>query len=75
MDDTFLVLLNAHHEPMGFTLPAHRKNVRWEPILDTREPVGRRRTRPYRGGQSYEMEGRSLAVLRLRREGADDNGD
>jgi isoamylase len=74
VDDTFLVLLNAHHEPMGFTLPAHRKNVRWEPMLDTREPTGRRRTRPYRGGQSYEMEARSLAVLRLRREDGD-NGD
>ena len=74
VDDTFLVLLNAHHEPMGFTLPAHRRNVRWEPMLDTREPTGRRRTRPYRGGQSYEMEGRSLAVLRLRRENGD-NGD
>ncbi|HXU88358.1 MAG TPA: glycogen debranching protein GlgX, partial [Methylomirabilota bacterium] len=48
VDDTFLVLLNAHHEPLGFTLPAHRKNVRWEPMLDTREPTGRRRARPYR---------------------------
>jgi glycogen operon protein len=59
---------------MGFTLPAHRKNVRWEPMLDTREPTGRRRSRPYRGGQVYEMEARSLVVLRLRREDGDDNG-
>ena len=51
---------------------AHRKNVRWEAMLDTREPTGRRRARPYRGGQSYEMEARSLAVLRLRREDGDD---
>ena len=72
VDDSFLVMLNFHHEPMGFTLPAHRKNVRWEPMLDTREPTGRRRTRPYRGGQSYEMEARSVAVLRLRREDTDD---
>jgi hypothetical protein len=41
-------------------------------MLDTREPNGRRRTRPYRGGQPYEMEARSLAVLRLRREDADE---
>jgi isoamylase len=74
VDDTFLVLLNAHHEPMGFTLPAHRKSVRWEPMLDTREPAGRRRARPLRGGQIYEMWPRSLAVLRLRRENGD-NGD
>jgi glycogen operon protein len=75
VDDTFLVMLNAHHEPMGFVLPAHRRNVRWEPMLDTREPTGRRRTRPYRGGQTYEMEARSLAVLRLRREDADNGED
>jgi hypothetical protein len=44
-------------------------------MLDTREPTGRRRVRPYRGGQAYEMQARSLAVLRLRREHDDNNGD
>ena len=28
MDDTFLILLNAHHEPRPFTLPAHKRGVR-----------------------------------------------
>ena len=31
-----------------------------------------RRQRPYRGGQTYEMEARSIAVLRLRREDGDE---
>ena len=69
-DDTFLVMLNAHHEPMGFTLPAHRASIAWETVLDTREPTGKPKRHAFRGGDVYEMEARSLAVLRLRRESA-----
>jgi glycogen operon protein len=64
VDDTFLILINAHWEPLPFVLPAHRRQVRWEPILDTREALGRVRGRPLRGGDTYEMEARSLAVFR-----------
>jgi glycogen operon protein len=67
VDDTFLVLLNAHHEPIPFVLPAHRPGVRWEIVLDSRAPDGRRPLRPLRGGQSYDLEGRSVALLRLSR--------
>ena len=66
VDDTFLIILNAHHEPVPFLLPAHRRGVRWETLLDTRERDGRRRMRPLRGGEAYALEGRSAAVLRLR---------
>jgi len=68
LDDTFLVLMNAHYEPLPFVLPAHRKDVRWVPIVDTREASGRPQQRQLlRGGQTYDMEARSMAVLRLRR--------
>jgi isoamylase len=63
-DDTFLLLLNAHHEPLEFVLPANRARLRWELVLDTRDWVTR--PRAFRGGDSYPLEGRSLAVLRLR---------
>jgi glycogen operon protein len=66
-DDTLLILLNAYHEPLSFTLPAHRPGVKWELVLDTRTPGGRRLHRPMRGGEGYELEGRNLTVLRLRR--------
>ena len=36
-DDTFLLLLNAHHEPIEFVLPAHRARLRWNLVLDTRD--------------------------------------
>ncbi len=64
-DDTFLILLNAYHEPLPFVLPAHRPGVRWEVILDTRTPDGHRRHRAMRGGEPYDLEGRCLALLRL----------
>jgi len=68
VDDTLLILLNAHHEPIPFVLPAHRPKVRWEQVLNTHEGVSRRRLRPMRGGGQYILEGRSLALLRLRRD-------
>ena len=63
-DDTFLLLLNAHHEPLDFVLPAHRARVRWELVLDTRDWVPG--PRAFRAGDQYPLEARSLAVLRLR---------
>jgi isoamylase len=68
VDDTLLILLNAHHEPLSFVLPAHRRNVRWELVLDTRGATPKQRRRLVRGGRPYEMEARSLALFRLQRE-------
>jgi glycogen operon protein len=65
--DTFLLLLNAHHEAIDFTLPAHRARVRWALVLDTRQWDVPPRARAFRAGGQYELEGRSLAVLRLLR--------
>ena len=68
VDDTLLILLNAYHEPISFILPAHRRGVRWETLLDTRMADGQRRQHPVRGGESYDLEGRSVVLLRLRQE-------
>lgn len=76
VDDTLLILLNAHHEPVVFTLPAHRRKVRWEVVLDTYEPSVQRKKRLMRGGEVYDLKDRSLAVLRLPGgEGEEKNGD
>jgi hypothetical protein len=65
-DDTLLLLLNAHHRSVSFVLPAHRDGDSWEQLLDTRESFGRRKTRrAVRGGGSYRLEARSLALFRL----------
>ena len=64
--DTFLVLLNAHHEAVPFILPAHEARVRWEPVLDTWTADVAGPARTLRAGDQYDLAGRSLAVLRLR---------
>ena len=60
--DTVLLLLNAHHEAIAFTLPATREGQPWERLLDTADPQGK----PIQctGGQQYALQGRALVVLR-----------
>jgi isoamylase len=67
LDDTFLLLINAHHEPRPFTLPAHKRGVLWQPVFDTAlYDTNGRAVSLLRGGEQYDLEGRSLALLRLR---------
>ena len=66
-DDTFLILVNAHHEPRTFVLPAHKRGVRWELGFDTRESLPSGTRKQYlKGGESYDLEHRSMAVLKLK---------
>jgi len=65
-DDTLLLLLNAQHRGVSFTLPAQYRGDSWEQLLDTRDSTGLRRTRrATRGGGTYRLEARSLALFRL----------
>ncbi|MCA1613854.1 MAG: glycogen debranching protein GlgX [Acidobacteria bacterium] len=64
--DTLLLAVNSHHSQVSFVLPAHRREVRWELVLDTREATGRRKARRLvRGGATYRAESRSLALFRM----------
>jgi glycogen operon protein len=64
--DTLLLLLNAHHETIPFTLPAHKEGQQWEVLIDTnampQEPLF------HHGGDKVVLGGRSMAVLRTRRQ-------
>ncbi len=66
VDDTLLLLMNAHYDVIPFVLPAHRPRLRWQPVLDTRDPVPDPKAHLMRGGTPYSLEGRSLALFRLR---------
>jgi len=66
VDDTLLILLNAHYETRPFVLPAHRRKLHWWVILDTSEPTTRRE-RQLRGAVPYPLNDRSLVLLRLSR--------
>jgi glycogen operon protein len=61
--NTLLVLLNAHHEPLPFKLPAPIPDAQWEPLLDTAQFPGK--LSDTKGGAEYEILGRSVAALRL----------
>jgi len=62
--DTVLLLLNAHHEALPFTLPLAKSEQHWERLLDTAD-VGKER-QFHEPGQKYQLQGRSFAVLRTR---------
>jgi glycogen operon protein len=64
--DTLLILLNAHHAPLSFTLPAHKRGIRWCPLLDTAVAADNEKSvSGIKGGERYKMDARSIAVLRL----------
>ena len=58
-DRAFLVLFNAHHEPVPFKLPASSGG--WEVMVETAHR--NREGRKYLTGQRYPLEERSLVVL------------
>jgi glycogen operon protein len=62
--DTVLILLNAHHEPISFALPATKPEHYWGPLLDTAEEDGEGLS--LQGGEPYSLKDRSVAVLRTR---------
>jgi glycogen operon protein len=66
VDDTFLVLLNAGAEQRDFVLPANVSHAGWQLVLDTRAWETDERGPVRRAGDAYALEGRSLAVFRLR---------
>jgi glycogen operon protein len=63
LDDTFLVLMNAHHEAVPFALPALASGTRWQALLDTARDGGLKAQGRYQASDSYPLEGRSMVVL------------
>jgi isoamylase len=62
-DDSFYVLLNAHHEPLAFRLPAREQwGNRWRKVLDTAEPVPGP-GEVHEAGSEVPVAGRAVVVL------------
>ncbi len=59
--DTLLLLLNAHHEALPFTLPVTASGHKWELMFDTADPSAT--VKAYAGKEVYPLQGRSLALL------------
>jgi isoamylase len=62
--DTLLILLNAHHEAIPFMMPEALEGQKWQRLLDTFRPDAANDTVDVK--KQYPLEGRSLAVFRLR---------
>ena len=61
--DTLLILYNAGVDAVPFKLPAYRPRGSWLTLVDT---AGREReNRRHRGRATYDLQGRSVALLRL----------
>ncbi|GAB1820636.1 glycogen debranching protein GlgX [Herbidospora sp. RD11066] len=62
VDDSFLLLFNAHYEAIEFTIPNDYGEM-WETELDTAMPIATG-TRMCRAGEAVPVAGRSVRVLR-----------
>jgi isoamylase len=63
-DDSFLLLFNAHHEPLDWTLPSADWGREWREILDTTRSAVDLEGGPVRkAGEVVRVEGRSVRVL------------
>ena len=66
VDDSFLVIFNAHHEPVTFTIPAEAYGSEWSMCLDTNDPDGEE-PRSFKPNAEVATAARSVVVLhRLR---------
>src|SRR5437588_7054928 len=64
-EDTFLLLINAHYEPIPFVLPG-QENLEWQLILDTTDPNGfLAEPRKFASGDDVDLGGRACRLLQL----------
>jgi glycogen operon protein len=64
--DTLLMVLNAHHEKVPFSLPSIGPRTVWVRFLDT--IAAHVEERAFGGGEAYDLQGRALALFLLRAE-------
>jgi isoamylase len=62
VDDTFLILLNPHHEPIQFYMPP-RDGAAWEVVISSAAPQDEEK-RIVEAGKPFELVPRSTALLR-----------
>jgi isoamylase len=62
IDDSFLVLFNAHDQPVRFTMPEELSDLQWEIVLYTATGLGP--DLPVEAPETGEVEGWSVVVLK-----------
>jgi glycogen operon protein len=64
LDRTLLLMINAYHETVPFSLPSVPGGKRWRLLIDTSESAGVRR-QTLEAGSTQDLSGRSLALWEL----------
>ena len=64
LDDTFLIMLNCHHEPIQFFVPKPACTDAWEIIIDTNDPDLEPSARLCGPGDCVELTPLSLVIAR-----------
>jgi len=70
VDDSFLLLFNAHHDHVEWTLPVATFGARWTFEISTAEPETAAGGREYEARETINVVSRSLVVLRRGPSGA-----
>jgi glycogen operon protein len=68
-DATMLIVVNAYHDVVDFTLPSVPGNDQWSCLIDTNMPV-RDELPEFEAGDVYQVTGRSLLLFALHARGA-----
>ncbi|HZI82413.1 MAG TPA: glycogen debranching protein GlgX, partial [Casimicrobiaceae bacterium] len=63
VDDDLLILINAHHEAIPFSLPSLDGSNGWRAVLDTNYDSGFAPDARHAAGELYPLQGRSVALL------------
>ncbi|HSE75072.1 MAG TPA: glycogen debranching protein GlgX [Dongiaceae bacterium] len=68
-DDLLLIILNAHHDVVDFTLPALPVEAQWLRLLDTSRPDDAENADALSMGAALPVNGRSLVLLSIPAQG------
>ena len=64
IDDTFLAIMNAHHEPISYRMPSFDTSLAWELAFDTSMADGLDSSaRQFKPGDTYAVTPRSFVLL------------
>jgi glycogen operon protein len=63
IDDTFLLMLNCHHDSIQFFLPQSPRSLDWEVVVATNDPAPEQE-RLVRAGESIELVRQTLILMR-----------
>jgi len=62
-DGNFMILMNAHHDEIPFTLPMLTAGAGWIPLVDTSCQTSQSANTLYANGKAYPLQARSLVLL------------